>query len=95
MVQSQDISKGIYLESALTPFGLKGSNISEKLNSAYYIENGEIQYAVKDCLMAGTVETFLNNLTTSSVVIEEFGRKMPHIKVDGFAISGGWNFTWS
>jgi PmbA protein len=86
----KNIKKGIYLESSLSSqFGLQGSNISEKLNRAFYIENGEIQYSVRDAMLAGTVNTFLNGITgVSSELVDEFGRKTPHIQIEGLTISG-------
>ncbi|OLS16455.1 MAG: hypothetical protein HeimC3_53980 [Candidatus Heimdallarchaeota archaeon LC_3] len=85
----KDIKKGIYLESSLTPFGLKGPNLSEKLNTAFYIENGEILYSVRDTMLGGNVTTFLNGITgVSSELVEEFGRKTPHLQISGLTISG-------
>lgn len=85
----KDVQKGIYLESSLSQFGLQGSNISEKLNRAFYIKNGEIQYSIRDAMLGGNVEKLLNGINgVSSDLVIEFGRQTPHIMIDNIAISG-------
>ncbi|MFW9928704.1 MAG: TldD/PmbA family protein [Candidatus Thorarchaeota archaeon] len=85
----RDTQKGIYLESSISSFGLKGANISEKLGRAFYVEHGEIKYPIKDAMIAGNINTFLNGISgVSSDLVIEFGRKSPHILVDGLIISG-------
>ena len=85
----KEVKKGFYVESSLTDMGLKGPNISEKLSRAFYVENGEIRYPVRDAMIAGNVHSFLKGIrAVGSELVVEFGRQAPPIRVEEMTVSG-------
>lgn len=83
-----DLKEGIYMESAISP--MRGSpNISDQINRGFYIKDGEIQYPLKNTMLASDVFSVLKGITSLSKELKfEFGSQSPMMLVDKMTISG-------
>ncbi len=84
----EDLKEGIILESGVGPAG--GSpQISSQINRGFYVENGEIQYPLKNTMLGSSVYEFLSGITgISKELRKEFGHQAPTIMVKEVSIAG-------
>jgi len=83
-----ELGTGLYLESALRPRG--GTTISQQVDVGYWVENGEIQYPVKNTMLGTTVYDVLRNIQLVGKDIHiEGGMKSPMVLIGPTKFSGG------
>ena len=83
-----ELKSGVLLESGLTGFALQGTNISEKVNRGFYIEDGEILHPLTDTLVATNVSEFLFGISGISQQVEEYyGNISPGLYVEKMMFS--------
>lgn len=83
-----ELDKGLYLESPL--FAMAGTNISQQVDVGYWVENGEIQYPVKNTMLGTTVYDVLKNVQLiGKEILDEAGLKSPMILFGPSRFSSG------
>ncbi len=84
----EDMKEGIFIESAVNP-NAGSPEISSQINRGFYVKDGEIQYPVKNTMIASNVFDFLKNISAiSKELLFEMGKQSPAILVDKMTISG-------
>ena len=83
-----DLKEGIYMEDSVGP--ARGSpNISAQINRGFYVKDGEIQYPLKNTMLASDVFSVLKGIESLSKELKiEFGSQSPMMLVDKMTISG-------
>ena len=75
--------------------GLIGSSINATTGdysrgaSGFWVENGEIQYPVNECTIAGNLRDMLRSLTPANDARAHLSRVVPSLLVEGLTIAGG------
>ncbi len=83
-----DLKEGIYMEEGIGPS--RGSpNISAQINRGFYVKDGEIQYPLKNTMLASDVFSVLKGIESLSRELKvEFGSQSPMMLVDKMTVSG-------
>jgi PmbA protein len=64
-------------------------DVSGVAKNSYYIENGEIQYPVNECMVSGNIPAMLMNIAEVSAESVNFGTAIyPWIRFGGLTLSG-------
>jgi PmbA protein len=83
-----DIKSGFYV-TELMGFGIDGITGDYSRGAAgYWIENGEISYAVSEMTVAGNLKDMFLNLTPANDLTFRYGSNAPTVRVDGMTIAG-------
>ncbi|MBD3190240.1 MAG: hypothetical protein GF308_06335 [Candidatus Heimdallarchaeota archaeon] len=84
----EQLDTGLYLESPL--FAMAGTNISQQVDVGFWVENGEIQYPVKNTMVGTTVYDVLKNIQmVGKDLLNEAGLKSPMILFGESRFSSG------
>ena len=83
-----DIKSGFYV-TELMGFGIDGITGDYSRGAAgYWIENGEISYAVSEMTVAGNLKDMFLNLTPANDLTFRYGSNAPTVRVDGMTVAG-------
>ena len=83
----EDMKKGLYIESGLNAFSMT-PDISAKLTRAFYVENGEIKYAIKNAMLGTNVFEMLKGINgISKELLVEYGHQSPKILIGEVSIA--------
>jgi len=84
----KDIKSGLYITS-LIGFGVNGiTGDYSRGASGFWIENGEITYAVSELTVAGNLADMFLNLTPASDLEFKFGTNAPSLRIEGMMVAG-------
>jgi len=83
-----DITEGLYV----TELAGQGVNMItgdySRGAAGFWIENGEITYAVSECTIASTLQEMFRNVTAADDLVLRYGTDSPTLRVDGMTIAG-------
>ncbi|MGC9779731.1 MAG: TldD/PmbA family protein [Candidatus Heimdallarchaeota archaeon] len=83
-----ELGTGLYLENGLMVRG--GTNISQQVDVGFWVENGEIQYPVKNTMLGTTVYDLMKNVKlVGKDLLVEGGMKSPMVLIGPTKFSGG------
>ncbi|MEA2070805.1 MAG: TldD/PmbA family protein [Asgard group archaeon] len=83
-----ELDTGLYLESPL--MAMTGTNISQQVDVGFWVEQGEIQFPVKNTMLGTTVYEVLQNIQMlGKNVLDESGLKSPMVLIGKTKFSGG------
>ncbi|MCY3410186.1 MAG: TldD/PmbA family protein [Candidatus Heimdallarchaeota archaeon] len=85
----EDLKEGVLIRNRGMSIWGTSPEISVKIDQGYWVENGEIQYPLKNSMIGTNIYDFLKNISAISKEIRvEFGRQSPAFLVDNIAIAG-------
>ena len=84
-----EIKKGVLVDS-MAGFPQAGSGmVSAQLSNAFFIENGEIQYSIKDGMISGVVFDWLKNVSdVGKDATQSQNAVVPSLRVEGVKVIG-------
>ncbi len=83
-----DIKNGFYV---MDTFGAGLNTVTGDYSqgaSGYWIENGELAYAVSELTIAGQMQDMLMQLTAADDLVFEYGTNAPTFRIDGMTVAG-------
>ncbi|MBL4906453.1 MAG: hypothetical protein JKX94_03300 [Sneathiella sp.] len=84
----KDIKSGLYITS-LIGFGVNGvTGDYSRGASGFWIENGEITFAVSELTVAGNLVDMFQQLTAANDLKFKFGTNAPSLRIDGMMVAG-------
>lgn len=85
-----EIDRGVLIES-MAGFPQKGSGVlSAQLSRGYYIENGEIQFCLKDAMVSGIIFDWLKNISGISKDVKMYPNAiLPALRIEDVKIFCG------
>ena len=83
-----DIKQGFYV-TELIGMGVNGvTGDYSRGASGFWIENGQIAYAVNEITIAGNLKDMFLNLTPANDLVFKYGTNAPTLRVEGMTIAG-------
>lgn len=83
-----DIDSGFYI-TELMGFGIDMITGDYSRGAAgYWIENGEVTYAVSEMTVAGNLKDMFSNLTPANDLTFRYGSNAPTVRIDGMTVAG-------
>jgi PmbA protein len=83
-----ELGTGLYLESPI--FVMSGTNISQQVDTGFWVEKGEIKYPVKNTMLGTTVYDLMKNIKlVGKKILEEGGETSPMILFKKIRFSSG------
>ena len=83
-----DIESGFYV-TELIGFGVNGvTGDYSRGASGFWIENGELTYAVSEVTVAGNLNSMFANITAADDLEFRYGVDAPTVRVDGLTVAG-------
>ncbi|MBL4665822.1 MAG: TldD/PmbA family protein [Sneathiella sp.] len=84
----KDIKSGLYITS-LIGFGVNGiTGDYSRGASGFWIEDGEIAFAVSELTVAGNLKDMFMNLTPADDLEFKFGTNAPTLRIEGMMVAG-------
>jgi PmbA protein len=83
-----DIAEGLYVTD-LIGMGVNGVTGDYSRGAAgFWIENGELAYAVSECTIAGNLGTMFAALTAADDLEFRYGTNAPTVRIEGMTVAG-------
>jgi PmbA protein len=83
-----EIENGFYV-TELMGMGLNGvTGDYSKGAAGFWIENGQLTYAVSEMTVAGNLKTMFPKLTPANDLVRRYGIDSPTIRIDGMTVAG-------
>ncbi len=84
-----EVKRGVYIRRFSGDIRFQDGVVSGVAKQAFYIENGEKKYPVKECMLSGNLYEMLKNISGISKKIERrFGTYVPMVSVENIAFVG-------
>ena len=83
-----DIKEGLYV-TELIGFGVNGvTGDYSRGASGFWIENGEITYAINEITIAGNLLDMFSHITAANDLVFRYGTDAPTVRIDGMTLAG-------
>ncbi|MCY3412445.1 MAG: TldD/PmbA family protein [Candidatus Heimdallarchaeota archaeon] len=85
----EDMRRGVVIKNrGLIVWG-ESPEISVKIDQGFWVENGEIQFPLKNSMLGTNIYDFLKNISAiSKDTVTEFNNKSPAIRIEDISIAG-------